>query len=154
MKNPADEKLKAFLLENLDFDCLKEMGFWPTGTRRADYAAQAARICQYFGYETVYEYGRSLDLRETDCPTVLAGGFAAEVDAAGALQPGGGFLLSVGPSTAFVCPVCECPQDANDFRAFQRKPTFATVRCRGCKRKLTLSVPLFSSVAALQVNEA
>jgi len=55
-KAPVDTRLKEFFEANFDFDALKEVRFWPKGTRRTDYAAQAARICHYFGYETVYEY--------------------------------------------------------------------------------------------------
>jgi hypothetical protein len=35
---------------------LKKIGFYK-GIKKDDYQAQADRICEFFGYETVYEHG-------------------------------------------------------------------------------------------------
>jgi hypothetical protein len=52
-----DEVLKRFMLEFFDFYTLKKAGFWPKGVTKRDYKAQAERVCQFFGYKTVFEYG-------------------------------------------------------------------------------------------------
>jgi hypothetical protein len=53
----SDKLLKNFLEEHFDFDELKKAGVYPKEIKRKDIHAQAARICQLFGYITVYEYG-------------------------------------------------------------------------------------------------
>lgn len=52
-----DEVLKNFMLEFFDFDVLKKAGFYGKHIKRKDYKAQAERVCQWFGYKTVFEYG-------------------------------------------------------------------------------------------------
>lgn len=49
--------LKRFMEEFFDFDALKKAGFYPKGMKRKDYKTQAERICYYFGFKTVYEWG-------------------------------------------------------------------------------------------------
>lgn len=51
------ETLKNFMLEHFDFDGLKKVGFYGKEIKRKDYKAQAERVCTFFGYKTVYEYG-------------------------------------------------------------------------------------------------
>ena len=51
------ELLKNFLLEHFDYDELKKVGFYDKTIKRKDYQKQADRICKFFGYETVYQYG-------------------------------------------------------------------------------------------------
>ena len=51
-----DAVLKRFVMEHFPFTPLRKVGFF-TPEMRGDYKAQAARICEYFGYKTVYEYG-------------------------------------------------------------------------------------------------
>lgn len=51
-----DDTLKNFMLEFFDFDGLKKAGFYAKHIKRNDYQAQADRICNFFGYKTVYEY--------------------------------------------------------------------------------------------------
>lgn len=51
-----DEVLKRFMKEHFPFTELRKAGFF-TKEMRGDYKAQAARVCQWFGYKTVYEYG-------------------------------------------------------------------------------------------------
>lgn len=56
----AGEKLallKNFLLEHFDFKELKKSGFYNKDIKKTDYQKQADRICHFFGYETVYEFG-------------------------------------------------------------------------------------------------
>lgn len=51
-----DEILKRFMLEFFDFNGLCKAGIF-TKEMRGDYKAQAERVCTFFGYKTVYEYG-------------------------------------------------------------------------------------------------
>ena len=51
------ELLKNFLLEHFDYDELKKVGFYDKTIKRKDYQKQADRICKFFGYESVYQYG-------------------------------------------------------------------------------------------------
>lgn len=51
-----DEVLKNFMKEFFHFPSLCKVGFF-TPDMRNDYKAQAERVCQRFGFKTVYEYG-------------------------------------------------------------------------------------------------
>lgn len=57
MDKAARLKLKTFLEDEIDFYGLKKIGFWCSGTRKTDYEKQAAKICHFFGFKSVYEYG-------------------------------------------------------------------------------------------------
>lgn len=48
--------LKNFMTEHFPFDDFLSIGFF-TKEMRGDYQSQADRVCEYFGFETVYEYG-------------------------------------------------------------------------------------------------
>lgn len=48
--------LKRFMKEFFPFNDLLKAGFF-TPEMKGDYEAQAKRVCEYFGFETVYEYG-------------------------------------------------------------------------------------------------
>lgn len=48
--------LKKFMKEHFHFPSLRKVGIF-TKEMRFDYTAQAKRICELFGYESVYEYG-------------------------------------------------------------------------------------------------
>jgi hypothetical protein len=50
------ELLKRFMNEFFDFKGLVELGLFKK-EMKGDYYAQAKRICHYFGYETIFEYG-------------------------------------------------------------------------------------------------
>lgn len=50
------ELLETFIKEFFAFDELVLVGFFKEEMRN-DYEAQAKRICSYFGFESVYEYG-------------------------------------------------------------------------------------------------
>lgn len=84
------ETLKNFTLEHFDFDGLKKAGVYGNGIKRKDYQAQADRICQFFGFKTVYEYGTE----EIRCHISYGSGPAGldserplNVSETGALQP-------------------------------------------------------------------
>jgi hypothetical protein len=63
-----DAVLKRFMLEHFPFTPLRKSGFF-TKEMRGDYAAQAKRVCDHFGYKTVYEYGAE----EIRCHVTYAG---------------------------------------------------------------------------------
>lgn len=63
-----DEVLKNFMKENFHFPSLLKLGFF-TKEMKNDYKAQAERICHFFGYKTVYEYGA----KEIRCHITYAG---------------------------------------------------------------------------------
>ena len=48
--------LKNFMEEFFDFDGMVKCGFFKKEWKE-DYQAQADRVCRFFGYKTVYEYG-------------------------------------------------------------------------------------------------
>lgn len=56
MKPDHEGVLKRFMQEFFPFTELRKAGLF-TKEMKGDYKAQAKRICDYFGYETVYEYG-------------------------------------------------------------------------------------------------
>lgn len=56
MKSESDKLLESFMKEFFHYPTLRKAGFF-TKEMRGDYKAQAERVCQFFGYKTVYEYG-------------------------------------------------------------------------------------------------
>lgn len=62
------EVLKNFMDEFFDFDALATIGFFKPEMKN-DYQAQADRVCQFFGYNTVFEYGAT----EFSCHITFAG---------------------------------------------------------------------------------
>lgn len=54
--NSGDGVLERFMKEFFPFNEFKKIGFF-TKEMKGDYKAQAKRVCDFFGYETVYEYG-------------------------------------------------------------------------------------------------
>ncbi len=55
-KSEKDELLKNFMKEFFPFKEFLSIGFF-TKEMKADYQAQADRVCKFFGLNTVYEYG-------------------------------------------------------------------------------------------------
>lgn len=55
-KSEKDGVLERFMKEFFPFNELRKAGFF-TKEMKGDYKAQAERVCYFFGYETVYEYG-------------------------------------------------------------------------------------------------
>lgn len=51
-----DEVLKNFMTEFFPFDSFLKIGFFKK-EMRDNYQAQADKVCHFFGYKTVYEYG-------------------------------------------------------------------------------------------------
>lgn len=51
-----DKTLENFMKEFFPYKEFKAMGFF-TKEMRGDYEAQAKRVCDFFGYKTVFEYG-------------------------------------------------------------------------------------------------
>jgi hypothetical protein len=47
--------LERFMKEHFHFPTLRKVGFF-TKEMRGDYKAQADRVCQKFGFKTVFEY--------------------------------------------------------------------------------------------------
>lgn len=78
----SDKLLKNFLNEFFDFYTLRKVGFFPRGMKKSDIHGQAERICQRFGYKTVYEYG-SKTIR---CHLSYAGDRPHHVDENGELK--------------------------------------------------------------------
>jgi len=54
--------LKRFMIEFFPFEELLNHGFF-TKEMKGNYEAQAKRVCEYFGYQSVYEYSA----KETIC---------------------------------------------------------------------------------------
>lgn len=132
------QKLKKFMADNFDFDSLKQVGFWPQGTRKTDFELQAARVCEFFGYDSVYEYAANQVQITSDADAFINGRFVDTIDKDGNLHTGEGFHMSVVP-TAFDCPCCTMKQDANDYAAFRNGNNVVTnVKCKGCKRPISL----------------
>ncbi|MBB2951942.1 hypothetical protein [Sphingobacterium sp. JUb56] len=52
-----DKLLKDFLNDHIDFYTLRKVGFFPKEMKKTDIHGQAERICKFFKYKTVYEYG-------------------------------------------------------------------------------------------------
>lgn len=48
--------LKKFMQENFDFEELVKVGLFKKEWKN-DYESQANKICHFFGYENVFEYG-------------------------------------------------------------------------------------------------
>ena len=61
-KTNSDKVLENFMKEFFPFGPLKKAGFF-TKEMRGDYKAQSERVCKYFGYKSIYEYG----IKEVRC---------------------------------------------------------------------------------------
>lgn len=132
--SPEQTKLKEFIEDNFDFDGLKSMGFFEKGMRKTDYEKIAERVCLFFGYKSIYEYGTPYLTQIGDA--VIVGKAQDKVNAGGVLEIGQGFLLGI-VQTEFTCPICECYQDACDSAAYiNSKYPEGNIKCKGCKRKL------------------
>ena len=135
-KQPDDERLKRFMLDHFDFDALKSAGFWPKGTRRADYRTQAARVCFFFGYDSIYQYSPP-EIIQFDGVNMAIVESAGTVSKEGEYQPGIRGWLSTTESF-FNCPACTCPQE--------RTTTTGKQQCEGCKRPLGVELDLTGNI--------
>lgn len=52
-----EEVLKEFMKEHFPFSAMKQAGFF-TKEMKGDYTAQAERVRTFFGFESIYEYGK------------------------------------------------------------------------------------------------
>lgn len=135
-QNTDTEKLKQFIEKHIPFYELKEVGFWAKGTRKTDYEKIAARVCEFFGYQSIYEYD-TFEMTQVS-ETVVTGKFSDTIDKDGNLKMGGGFHLDI-VETEFECPICTCQQDATEHRAYYNaKSPFVKIKCKGCRRELQL----------------
>ena len=62
MKAEKEQVLENFMKEFFPFKEFKEIGFF-TKDMRGDYQAQADKVCKFFGYKSVFEYG----VKEVSC---------------------------------------------------------------------------------------
>lgn len=60
-KKSDGDVLKRFMKEFFSYTELRKIGFF-TKEMRGDFEAQAKRVCEFFGYKTVFEY-RSKEIR-------------------------------------------------------------------------------------------
>ncbi|AMQ00951.1 hypothetical protein AY601_4100 [Pedobacter cryoconitis] len=75
--------LKNFLEEFFDFYTLRKVGFFPKEMKKTDIHGQAKRICEWFSFKTVFEYGVS----KIRCHISYADGYRPQhVDVDGELQ--------------------------------------------------------------------
>jgi len=51
----SDKLLEKFVKDHIPFTALKKAGFFTTEKKR-DYKGIAKRVCDFFGYESIYEY--------------------------------------------------------------------------------------------------
>ena len=51
-----EKLLKAFMQEHFPYSEFKKVGLFPKEIK-GNYQAQAERVCMFFGYKTVYEFG-------------------------------------------------------------------------------------------------
>lgn len=56
MEKPDSGVLKRFMKEFFPYSEFKKVGLF-TAEMKNDYEAQAERVCKFFGFKTVYEYG-------------------------------------------------------------------------------------------------
>jgi|SRR6185369_17755025 hypothetical protein len=54
-KQIKDTKLKEFMQDHFDFKTMKKVVFFK-GIKFNDYEAQAAKVCHFFGLESIYDY--------------------------------------------------------------------------------------------------
>lgn len=132
MLKTVDNKLADFIEDNIPVAELRKAGLFPKRMRSTDYETIAARVCAWFGFESIYEYEPPSEMIEVEGANVIVGKYADRITDAGALERGDSFHLDICQSS-FVCPICECPQEAKD----SNKVNF-TQKCRGCKRPLNI----------------
>jgi len=139
-------KLKKFMDENFDFYVLRKAGFYPKDMKKSDYKAQAERVCKFFSLASIYEYKTGIFETVSEGVDSIVVKQADYVDNTGNLQQGLGGLLCTIPGT-FQCPICECVQDVRE----NTKLPIYKCKCKGCKRKLSVLVPMFGG--KIQVTE-
>jgi len=135
------QRLKDFIEDNFDFRTLKKVGFFDKEMKKTDYEKIAARVCTFFGYSSIYDYGMPI-FHKIISTTCIAGKIADTVNNQGELKSGGAFIILT-VETEFACPICECGQDAREHTKYNNaKYPVVTIKCKGCKRKLQLQTDL------------
>ena len=81
MPTKESKALKSFLKENFAYSSLKKAGFFKD-VKFNDYEGQAKKLCDFFGYKNIYEYGK----HEIRCHISYAGDRPIEVDENGKLK--------------------------------------------------------------------
>ncbi len=132
------KKLKEYIDEHFPIKDLFKVKFFSPDTKRGDYEAIAKRICEWFEFESIYEYSQDLPFITASSDTALYGKFPDKVEKDGKVVRGDGFHLSIA-ADEFTCPICTCEQSAYDHAAFNKsKNPIINIKCKGCKRKLEL----------------
>lgn len=75
--------LKEFLKFHFDFSSMKKMGIYPKNMKPSDYEGQAAKVCWYFGFKSVYQYAQ---MGETRCHISYAGERPLHINEKGELK--------------------------------------------------------------------
>ncbi len=140
----VDPRLKKFMQDNFDFAGLKKAGVFQ-GIDKSDYEKQAERICKFFSYKSVYEYGaHKPEIYEGD--NFINGKFPDKINGKGEYKPGGGFHLSLAAKDFDIaCCICGCEQSVS----VSTSTWHANKTCKGCKRKISISV----SIGIAEVKE-
>lgn len=82
-KNHQPIALRAFLEEHFDYSWLKKTGIYSKDLKRNDYEGQAKRLCEWWGLESIYDYGKN----EVRCHINYAGPRPVTVNEKGELKP-------------------------------------------------------------------
>lgn len=67
----ATEKEIEFLKDNFDYDGLLQIGFYSKEIKRNDYDAQIKRVCEMFGFKSIFSYETVMLLEEKPFKTDL-----------------------------------------------------------------------------------
>ena len=86
-------RLKQFIQKNIPFSKLQQVGFWPPKTKGTDYEVIAARVCQFFCYNSIYEYPEIDITYRTD--NAINGKFRDTFNPDGELVLGDAFHISI-----------------------------------------------------------
>lgn len=138
-----DEKLKNFIEDNIPVDELREAGFFLKGTRRKDYEIIAQRVCQYFGFNNIYEYRRPEIIVQRGA-NVAAVKNPSEIDSNGNFIEGECGILCT-TQDEFTCPICECHQEIKSNKSHRQK-------CDGCKRWLRVFHTMSGDISVTEIN--
>lgn len=132
-----DTKLKDYIEEHFDFAGLKKAGLFGKDIKKNDYEKIAARICTFFGYESIYEY-KAYEITDIDGCNAATMKLPDEVDEKGNYKVGDAGLLSTVQSH-FECPICTCSQEPKDIKGMYQK-------CKGCKRSLGVVIDMKGNI--------
>lgn len=130
------EKYKKFVQENVPFSALKKAGLFPKEMKFNDYEAITKIILDQFNYKNIEEYISNTPELYPDS-SFVSGKSPDKINESGELKLGGGFHISWAERDFdIVCPICECKQSAK----VSTSTWTANKKCKGCKRKIHVSV--------------